>query len=74
MEPITNLRCVYQFPGFDARATVSVHPTDPEGLVIALRRRKKRPSAEAAVLSSLRGMIVARDESAICPVATGGYS
>jgi len=48
MDEITHIKDIYSLPGFRACARVRPHPMDPDGLVVALRRRQKKRHAGAA--------------------------
>ena len=48
MDVIINVKDIYGFPGFRANARARLHPLDPDGLIVTLKRRQKKRFAAAA--------------------------
>jgi hypothetical protein len=43
-----HLRDVYRFPGFVPAASVRAYPGDADAIIVPLRRRRKKRSADSA--------------------------
>jgi hypothetical protein len=67
MRRTKHLTDTYAFPGFRPLRTLKGLFGDPFALVVVLRRRGKKPSAEPAVQSIGPTTTIAGVESATCP-------
>jgi hypothetical protein len=51
------IRDLYRFPGFVPLARLQVHPHDPQGVVLTLRRRRKKRAVAGVAIGSPASMI-----------------
>jgi hypothetical protein len=74
MDHIKNLRCVYSFPGCDARASVQSYRDDPAAIVVTLQRRRKKRSAAVVEHPTYRITILDRVTCVTWLAATGEFT
>lgn len=70
MPTARQLRDLYRFPGFAPAAQIGVARGDPEGVMLTLRRRRKKRAVVGAVSVSPVSMISGRVRSETLPAAT----
>jgi hypothetical protein len=72
MPPPQQIRDLYRFPGFVPLASVQVYARDAQGVLLTLRRRRKKRPAACVAIGSLASTIKGHATSVTSPVATGG--
>lgn len=73
MDTIEHIKDIYSLPGFRAAAKVGQHPFDPYGLIVTLKRRQKKRSVAAAVVSCAGSETAERTRSGTLTVRPGTF-